>query len=139
MTATQLIPTSVAQFILAGNATFTVRSQKTETRYTFKVRKAKAKDVWYVSMLTGSDNENDYAYIGLIDENGVFRLTKASQMTKESAPVLAFAWVHGRAAKGMPIVGVEVWHAGKCGRCGRTLTVPESIQSGFGPECIQMM
>jgi len=30
-----------------------------------------------------------------------------------------------------------VFHEGACGRCGRTLTVPESIASGFGPECIR--
>ena len=30
---------------------------------------------------------------------------------------------------------LEFWHAGRCGRCGRRLTVPASIASGFGPEC----
>src|ERR1700675_3055956 len=28
---------------------------------------------------------------------------------------------------------------GKCGRCGKPLTVPESIASGFGPDCREMM
>ncbi|MGQ4872128.1 MAG: DUF6011 domain-containing protein, partial [Candidatus Thorarchaeota archaeon] len=28
---------------------------------------------------------------------------------------------------------VRIWHEGKCGRCGRRLTVPESIESGYGP------
>jgi hypothetical protein len=32
--------------------------------------------------------------------------------------------------------GVVIWHEGRCGRCGRRLTVPESIESGYGPECI---
>jgi hypothetical protein len=32
--------------------------------------------------------------------------------------------------------GLEVWHEGRCGRCNRKLTVPASIESGFGPECI---
>ena len=26
---------------------------------------------------------------------------------------------------------------GKCGRRNKTLTVPESVESGFGPECIK--
>jgi hypothetical protein len=30
---------------------------------------------------------------------------------------------------------VEVWHEGKCGKCGRALTVPSSILTGIGPEC----
>jgi hypothetical protein len=28
----------------------------------------------------------------------------------------------------------EVWHEGKCGKCGRALT-PSSILTGIGPEC----
>ena len=30
---------------------------------------------------------------------------------------------------------LEIWHEGRCGRCGRKLTVPSSIESGIGPEC----
>jgi hypothetical protein len=30
-------------------------------------------------------------------------------------------------------------HEGKCGRCGRLLTVPSSIESGIGPECSKIM
>jgi hypothetical protein len=29
----------------------------------------------------------------------------------------------------------KVYHEAKCARCGR-LTVPESIESGFGPHCL---
>lgn len=31
--------------------------------------------------------------------------------------------------------GFEFWHEGRCGKCARRLTVPESIAQGFGPEC----
>jgi hypothetical protein len=27
---------------------------------------------------------------------------------------------------------IKIYHEGKCARCGRPLTVPESIESGFG-------
>jgi len=30
---------------------------------------------------------------------------------------------------------VQFWHEGRCGRCNRRLTVPESITLGFGPDC----
>jgi hypothetical protein len=33
--------------------------------------------------------------------------------------------------------GFEFWHEGRCAQCGKRLTVPESIQSGFGPECVK--
>lgn len=36
--------------------------------------------------------------------------------------------------KGLP-EGYEIRHAGRCCRCGRTLTVPTSIDQGLGPYC----
>jgi hypothetical protein len=32
----------------------------------------------------------------------------------------------------------EVWHEGKCGKCGRALT-PSSILTGIGPECSKVI
>jgi hypothetical protein len=34
---------------------------------------------------------------------------------------------------------VEVHHNGHCARCGRMLTVPESLYTGFGPDCAQQI
>src|SRR6266567_7186430 len=52
-------------YILAGNAYFTVRSKKTGTRFTFRVAipkwaRKEDKDVYYVSLLSGPDNEHNY-------------------------------------------------------------------------------
>ena len=35
--------------------------------------------------------------------------------------------------------GVEFWHEGRCGCCGKLLTVPESINAGYGPICLPRM
>jgi hypothetical protein len=32
-----------------------------------------------------------------------------------------------------------VHHENHCGRCGRTLTVPESVERGIGPDCLAKM
>jgi uncharacterized metal-binding protein YceD (DUF177 family) len=49
----------------------------------------------------------------------------------------AFDWFWRNLSRGVSLEGhVDVDHMGKCGRCGRPLTVPESVRSGFGPECI---
>lgn len=138
-TESQLSVTDAAKFILAGKATFTLRSQKTGTRYTYKVKKNEGEnqpDLWFISLLSGPDNEGDYTYLGMI-RNGQFLLTRASKMTSDSLPVKAFRWTWEKLVAGVEPEQVEIWHAGKCGRCGRTLTVPESISSGYGPECIQ--
>lgn len=135
----RLQDSAALSFALAGNATLTLRSTKTGARYTYRVRQAEDKPgLFFVSFLRGSDNEGDYSYMGLI-RGGKFQLTAKSQLKTDSLPVLAFEWVFRRLSAGAATAGVEIWHAGKCGRCGRTLTVPESIQQGFGPECVTKM
>jgi hypothetical protein len=130
-----------ASFILAGNATFTLRSVKTGTRFTYRVRHNEASgkfpESWFVKYLNGPDNENAYSYMGMI-RKGVFTLTQKSKLaglTVDTPVVKAFDWSFSRIVKGLDTPNLEVWHAGKCGRCGRKLTVPESIEMGIGPEC----
>ena len=66
MTAHQLATAEDAvQFITAGNATFTLVSARTGTRFTYRVREAEttrpnAPRIFFVSVLTGADNENAF-------------------------------------------------------------------------------
>ena len=127
------------QFITAGNAYFTIRSQKTGVRYTYRVNVSKPNEKYtkattFVSLLTGPQNTEDYSYLGMIS-NGQFRLTRASRMKADSTPVKAFQWVWSALQAGKLPPATEIWHEGRCGRCGRKLTVPESIEAGIGPEC----
>lgn len=139
----QLAASRSLEFMMAGNATVTLRSMRTTQRYTFKIKKAKENPkypdtAWFVSYLTGPNNEDDYMPVGIINmRNGkpVFRLDRRSHLTVESAPVVAFMWTLRNLSEGNQTFGVEIFHSGTCGRCGRKLTVPESIQTGLGPEC----
>lgn len=138
-------------FILAGNAYFTVRSVKTGTRYTYRVNRAKcsrcgktdcqcwAYPNYFVALLTGPDNTEDYQYLGMLGQAHEFRLTRASRMDDASAPVKAFKYVWGWLQRGQMPPQCEIWHEGRCGRCGRRLTVPESVERGIGPECAGRM
>jgi hypothetical protein len=134
-----LVAGEALRFIVAGKAIFTLRSARTGTRYTYKVVVADERPgmapAWFVSLLVGQDNTSDYQYIGLLTEQG-FRTTRASTLRPDSKPVVAFSWTinHLRSAT-LPST-LEIYHEGRCGRCGRPLTVPESITSGYGPECI---
>ena len=134
------IPAETAgKFITAGKALFTLVSKNTGARYTYKVRQADPKPgqlpVWFVSLMTGPDNESCYSYIGIL-RDGKFKVTAKSKLPETSAPVAGFAWTFERLGNPLLDEKVEIWHAGKCGRCGKTLTVPTSVASGFGPECI---
>jgi hypothetical protein len=125
---------NVKNFIYAGNATLTISSSKTGVHYTFKISSSEKEGMFFVSLLSGPDY---YQYLGII-LRGNFKLTKASKLTLESKPVTAIRyllWCINR-GKDFPL-GLEVRHEGKCGRCGRKLTTPESIDLGLGPVCLE--
>lgn len=142
-------------FLTAGNATLTVevpasfqQQHGCKPHYTFKVRFKRGsgsyRDTFFVSLLTGPDNVFDYQYLGVIDpESGEFRTTYKSCQKPDSIVVLLFRRVVERLWKGegekIGAAGFKLHHEGKCGRCGRLLTVPESVESGIGPECARRM
>lgn len=142
------ILTTAAQaraFALAGNATLTLVSNTTGTRFTFKIQAPFSKteenvrdfdsDIRFVKVLTGADNENSYSYLGYI-RRGVYFHGGAKARVGDGAPsAKAFAWTWSHLAKDVLPPVLEVWHEGRCARCSRKLTVPSSIESGFGPEC----
>jgi len=131
----------VISFIYAGAARFTLVSTATGARFTYRVKRAsgEAEDrPYFVQVLTGADNESDYRYAGCIFPNEPQAIRKGRKgMDKDAPSVAALRWYLAQldnenadnAAK------VEFWHEGACAACGRALTVPESIASGFGPVC----
>jgi Family of unknown function (DUF6011) len=134
-------------FALAGNAIITLESLRSGTHFTYKVvspsaekqekRGYAAEQVWFVKLLTsGSADEGEFTYMGMIKPQGGFFLTKASKFRPESPSVKAFRFFFESTELHPELV---VRHEGHCGRCGRTLTVPESIERGIGPECAAKM
>lgn len=129
----------IEQFALAGKATLTFKSERTEAHYTFRITLSADSKVHFVSVLTGPDNENGYTYAGIIGRDKEFRLTKASKFTADALCVKAFRWVWDAVRAGNLPKCCAINHDGACGRCGRTLTTPESVASGIGPECARHM
>lgn len=141
---------AVEDFVFAGNATFTLVSLKTGVRFTYKVR-VKKEDVtegtmadanqvvYFVNLLRGPDNQNDFMYMGVMRKQPArFFWTQASGKVGRGAPAhKALLWMIDQMNGRRDVLGklTEVWHEGRCGRCGRKLTVPESITAGLGPEC----
>lgn len=127
----------VNTFMNAGHATITLVSKRTGDRRTFKISEAKDNpNLFFVALLAGPDNENDYQYLGTIRDLE-YRRGKKSRMGPDSPAHVAFDWFFRNLRQnnaGM-FNQLEVWHEGRCGRCGRKLTVPASVARGFGPEC----
>ena len=130
----------IKRFITAGNAIITLESKRTGRWFTYRIKKAKKdKDVdnapLFVSVLVGSDNENSYTYMGTIFNGNTFKLTKNSKIGKDALSYKAFTFFFNLLQNNKVHEEMSVYHRGICGRCGKTLTVPESLINGFGPEC----
>jgi len=131
---------AIRRYIEAGNAYFTIRNSETGNRFTYRVNAPKGRRgdaaILFVSVLSDADNNSGYRYIGFVRDGRFFHGGGKSFAGREAPSVVAFGWTWSRVAVARPLpASVEVWHQGKCGRCGRKLTVPESIENGIGPEC----
>ncbi len=127
------------EFMLAGKATFTILNSETQKRFTFRVRKPSDETPHFVSVLSGANNEKDYRFLGTIFEGAVYQHGRKSSIKTSAQSAKVFTWLWERLQNGGLPAQVQVFHEGTCGRCGRKLTVPKSIEDGFGPECINLI
>ena len=127
---------------LAGNATITLESLNTKRHFTYRIRQSDSKpELYFVDLLHGPDNTADYKYVGCYyKDTEYFHPCKQYQGMRKcnwptSMQAIAYFFDH---LYNIPDT-LFVYHEGKCARCGRKLTTPESIVSGFGPECIKFV
>lgn len=126
----------VREFALAGKARLTLVSKRTGTRFTYKIRQPEPEKPHFVSLLTSPDNERGYTFFATIFHGAELRHGARSSLTHDAPGPAAFRWFWKHLCEQNELhPQLEVWHEGRCGRCGRTLTVPESIANGLGPEC----
>lgn len=131
------------------NGRLTVRSCATGEHRTFQVRSA-----WFkgddkegpprrlVELLTGPDNESDYQAFGQLEvyrsddphPHEAFRI-KIWRRFQEDSQFARLARMLERIEEHEEAGRVELFFEGRCRRCNRALTVPESIESGIGPTC----
>ena len=130
----------IKKFIVGGNATLTLESEKTGRWFTYRIKKLKNDEensTFFVSVLTASDNEASYTYMGVILNKGkmIFKLTKNSKIGETAMSYKAFEIFFNLLQVNKVHADMNVYHLGVCGRCGRKLTVPESLINGIGPFC----
>jgi len=143
----ELKPESVVPFVLspregrAAGATMTVVNDATGGRVTVRFRRPEGFTSVLVDVMDGSDNETSFSFVGSVrvprGEGAPFvsisRHAKAEGDRSRKAKTI-LDWTF-RAAEGGDLRTVRALHSGCCGRCGRKLTVPESIDTGLGPVC----
>lgn len=138
-----------SEFLLAGRAIFTVDlpagHSSGRPHVTYRVTTPpdgapNSGEIYFVSVLSGPDNEADYAYLGVLDpKTGSIRRTAKSRLAPDDfrfrLAVRVFLNILADNTQALTDAGWKLHHEGRCGRCGRLLTVPESIETGIGPEC----
>ena len=140
-------------YIRGGNATVTLTSAKTGNHYTFKITKPSVEteaggkkrdhdaDIFFVSGLHGNpDAHDDWHFVGYFFAYGdVLRQSKKAFLARTpiTAGFAAFAWALKHLVAGSIPSALTLQHEGSCCRCGRTLTHPESLARGIGPECVK--
>jgi hypothetical protein len=126
------------EFILAGNATFTILNTESKNRFTFNIKKHKQDEIFFVSVMTGTDNNSSYTFLGTyFPTSKRFVHSKRSSISNTAMSAKTIGWFFKSYTKSQnSFPTVKVYHAGKCGRCNRKLTTPKSITDGYGPECI---
>ena len=123
--------------LFAGKTTFTISNNAGE-HYTFKVIQIQDYSRFIVKLLTGPDNTNSYTYLGMLfnRECKPVRLTQKSKFTKDSKPYKVFCFAQAILGGRIELPkGYSILPSGTCFKCGRPLTTPESIKTGYGPIC----
>lgn len=130
-----IIAKEALKFMFAGKSVVTFVNTQTGNRFTFKIKQAKDSNLFFVSVLT---NPEQYSYIGTCVE-GKYKHGKKSQISENAQSVKVFNYMLNKLITDTLPDFLEVWHEGFCGKCGRSLTVPSSILTGIGPECIKKL
>lgn len=118
------------------NGTVTINNPATGNHRTFKVSTVQNKNSGLygkriVALLSGPNNEHDYVGFGFVTDQGDIKIWKKKSGNKiwhtyRDMLLNPSKWMDK---------GVEYMVEGHCRMCNRTLTVPESIESGIGPVC----
>ena len=134
----------IEAYVLGGRGKITIESIKTGAHFTYRFRIPKEtrngdKPI-FVSVLTGSDNTSNFTFIGTLWGTvwGIrYQHSRKSRIGSYANSVKAFDWIIRHLNQNIELHDkARIFHEGICGRCGRTLTVPESIKNGIGPVCL---
>ena len=141
-------PRHALDYVLAGRGKFTIVSVQSGTRFTYMIQSPRGEartdkppqqgrhpiPPLFVKVLT--QGSEDYVFIGFIRASQFKHSTKA-KVSEDAPSFKAFNWLYQMLLRGkLPTDKIEFWHEGRCGKCGRVLTVPESIERGLGPVCL---
>jgi hypothetical protein len=139
-------PLALPHFFFAGRAVLTFRNNESGTHMTVKVKQAKDKNdrkiklpIFFVYVSLLGDSETGYRFGGTVfQESMSIKLGKDVQSGSQLHSVMEFILRSLRNPESLR-GKVSLLHEGRCCRCQLPLTHPESINTGFGPDCLEII
>ena len=116
-----------------NGAPFTIRSKKSGKDYTFKISQVPFKDNNYIHIKVETEYLN-FKYMGWYRDGKIIN-KKLEVNTPASQAVSWFLRQMFSNNFDNLNQSVDIFHLGKCLKCGKTLTDSNSIEVGFGPVC----
>lgn len=133
---------NVLRFITAGKSEFSIKNEVTGTHYTYKVMKARnpqrdSKAVFFIRVCYEYLNFQ-YAGCLIIGQDNSITYSKGvtGKIDSDAPSIKGLLWLFDKAVHNKPIdKRMGIYHFGRCARCGKVLTDPESVRIGLGPDC----
>ena len=116
-----------------NGAPFTIRSKKSGKDYTFKVSQIPFKNSNYIHIKVETEYLN-FKYMGWYRDGKIIN-KKLEVNTPASQAVSWFLRQMFSNNFDNLNQSLDIFHLGKCLKCGKTLTDSNSIEVGFGPVC----
>jgi len=121
---------------------FTLENSETGNYLTFKVKQIKKnyKEVpgqFAIECKTLGDKAHGYKFLGFVDLNE--RKFKKRYWDSNFVGFKTWVWLLKNLERLEDFTKLAIYHEGRCCKCGMPLTVPESIDSGIGPDCKKTM
>jgi len=138
-------PLALPTLFFAGRAVLTFRNTAKETHMTVKVKQLKAKNdrkiklpIFHVFVSLVGDRQTRYVFAGTIFRDSmIFKLHHDVPADSQLGRVMGFIMNALENPQMLKDKKVSLLHEGKCFRCALSLTHPESINTGFGPDCLR--
>lgn len=138
-------PLALPHLFFAGRAVLTFRNNDKDTHMTVKVKQATDKNdrkiklpIFFVSVSLLGDRQTGYVFAGTIfKDQMICKLHRDVPSESQLGKVMLFIMNALENPQLLRDKKVSLLHEGRCCRCSLPLTHPESINTGFGPDCLQ--
>lgn len=143
ITRKSITPAQFRNFVFMGRSVFTLENNETNNYLTFQIREVKklgkvVPNQFSVQCKSLGDNEYGYQLLGFLN-TATKRFSSYKRTPNTFIGFKVFFWLMQNLERLEDFTKLAIYHEGRCAKCSLPLTVPESIDSGIGPECKRKM